>query len=451
MLGLEPARPQCSRRVLLTRGGPVVGAMITAACGAAGTAPPSTKTLSDAPVTIEFYKRGTLQDADVNIMLQEWYERHPTWKVNLTQGKNDLAALTPAIAGGEKIDVLGWYQTVRGLIASTGIPLPLEDYVKRDKYDVSRFSAKELDLVGRYRGKLYALYYAWGGNLTAMYYNRTLFQQAGVPEPPADWSKAWTWEQFREALHKLTIKQGTTTTQVGITDYGDPITSLLVLSDAKWISDDWKKIDPSAPELLQTLERWAEITAKDGSAFVSPGVDLGTKSTLEAFMTGRAAIHNVCCGPANPAMKFRDAGMDWGFMPTPKMKYAAPDVQSNLVLLAKLGEHPDHGWELTKYLIENNRWGAREGRLPPFVEDAQKWVKETFTDMPNARLELVWESIKFARPVDKIKYHPAGDELYGVIKPVLADIWAGRATVRAALPPMQSQLQAILDRTPMPE
>src|SRR5579883_1264914 len=81
MLGLGLAHPHCSRRALLARGGPVVGAVITAACGAAGTAPPSAKTLSDAPVTIEFYKRGTLQDADVSIMLQEWYERHPTWKV----------------------------------------------------------------------------------------------------------------------------------------------------------------------------------------------------------------------------------------------------------------------------------------------------------------------------------------------------------------------------------
>jgi hypothetical protein len=52
--------------------------------------------------------------------------------------------------------------------------------------------------------------------------------------------------------------------------------------------------------------------------------------------------------------------------------------------------------------------------------------------------------------VDKIKYHPLGDggDLYKTIKPVLDDIWAGKATVRAAIPPLQGQLQAIMDRSP---
>ena len=456
MIDLETGRARSlrsSRRTYLRNAGALAGLVVTAACGApnAGTGQ-SAKTLSDAPVTIQLYKRGTLQDADVETMLKDWKAKHPTWKVELVQNKSNLEALAPHVAGGDKIDVLGWYQTVRGLIANTGIPLALDDYVKRDKYKVGQFSAKELDLVGRYQGKLFSLYYAWGGNLTATFYNRALFKQSGVPEPPADWSKAWTWDEFRDVLRKLTRKQGATTTQVGITGYGDPITSLLVLSDAKWISDDWKKIDVTAPELLQTLEHWADVTTKDGTAMASTGVDLGTTSAETAFLTGKAAMYNICCGPANPAKKFTDAGMDWGFAPTPKMKYASPDFQSNLVLLTKLGAYPDHGWELTKYLIEDNRWGAVEGRVPAFLEDAQAWVKETFKIAPNSRPEVLADSLKVVRPVDKIKYHPVGDggELYKTIQPILTDIWAGKATVRAAIPPLQSQLQAAMDRTPMP-
>jgi len=425
-----------------------LGALSLAACGG-GSAQSARSALSGAPATITFYKRGTLVEADVDLMMQEWYARHPTWKVELTQGKNTLEALTPAIAGGEKIDLLGWYQTARGLILTTGIPRALDEYVRRDKYPVNRFSPKELDLVGKRDGKLFALFYAYGGNLTATFYNRALFKQSGIAEPPADWNKAWTWDQFRETLRSLTRKSGTTTTQVGITNYGDPITSLLVDSDAKWISDDYKKMQADSPELLQTLERWADIAAKDGSAMASQGVDLGTTNAEQAFMAGRAAMHTVCCGPANPAKKFTEAGIDWGFAPTPKMKYASPDFQSNIVLITKGGEHPDHSWELMKYLIEDNRWGAHEGRVPAFLDDAHTWAKETFKSAPASRLEVVADSVKVARPVDKIKYHPAGDELYKVIQPVLAEIWQGKATVRASIPPLQPQLQALMDRTPM--
>ncbi len=130
------------------------------------------------------------------------------------------------------------------------------------------------------------------------------------------------------------------------------------------------------------------------------------------------------------------------------MKYASPEVQSNTILLTKLGAFPDHGWELLKYLVEGNRWGALEGRIPAVQDDAQRWAAETFKHNPNARIEVLTQTTRIARPVDKYAYHPAFLELNKVIQPVLADIWAGKATARAALPPLQSQLQGIVDQFP---
>ncbi|MDQ3699326.1 MAG: ABC transporter substrate-binding protein, partial [Chloroflexota bacterium] len=418
-------------------------------CAGPGAAEQAKASLSAAPVTITFFKRQVMTDADVDVMMKEWYAKHPTWKVELTQGKGFLEALTPHIASGDKMDVLGWFQTVRAFQQRTGIPLLLDEYIKRDKYDVRRFNAKERDLVGRIDGKLYSLLYAYGGNLTSYFYNRALLKQSGVPEPPADWSKAWTWDEFRDVLRRLTKKDGGTTTQIGITHYGDPVTSLLVLSDAKWVSDDWKKISSTEGELLQTIERWADVTTKDGATMASPGVDVGTTNNEQAFLTGRVAMYPVAGGPANPAKKLTDAGMDWGFMVSPKMKYASPEMQSNIILLTKLGAYPEHGWELLKYLIEENRWGAMEGRFPAIQDEAQRWARETFKHNPNARTEVLAETVKIARPVDKYAYHPGFGELNKVIQPVLADIWAGKATARAALPPLQAQLQGIMDQFPV--
>jgi hypothetical protein len=46
---------------------------------------------------------------------------------------------------------------------------PIGDYVKKDCFQVERYSAKEVDLVGRYEGKRYALPYAYVGNNTAVF------------------------------------------------------------------------------------------------------------------------------------------------------------------------------------------------------------------------------------------------------------------------------------------
>jgi hypothetical protein len=428
--------------------GASAGAGLLASCAAPGAQQPQKPALSAAPVTVTLYKRQVMTEPDAAIMLKDWYAAHPTWKVELSQGHSTLEQLTPHIAGGGKIDVLGWYQTVQAFNRRTGIPLLLDGYIKRDGYDAKRFNAKELDLVGRIDGKLYSLFYAYGGNLTSYFYNRALFKQAGVPEPPAEWSKAWSWDTFRDAMRRVTKKSSGTTTQIGMTHYGDPVTSLLVLSDGKWISDDWKKINSGDRDLVQTFDNWADLVNKDGATMASPGVDAGTTNNEQAFLTGRAAIYPVAGGPANPAKKFSDAGLDWGFTVSPKMKYASPEMQSNTILLTKLGAYPDHGWELLKYLVEGNRWGAMEGRFPAIVEDAPKWANETFKHNPNARTEVLAETIKVARPVDKYAYHPAFLELNKVIRPVLDEIWGGKATAGAALPPLQSQLQGILDQFP---
>jgi hypothetical protein len=89
-----------------------------------------------------------------------------------------------------------------------------------------------------------------------------------------------------------------------------------------------------------------------------------------------------------------------------------------------------------------------EGRFPAVLDDAIPWAREAFKHNPNARIEVLGDSAKVARPVDRYAYHPAFGELNKVIQPVLAEIWAGKASARAALPPLQSQLQGIMDQIP---
>jgi multiple sugar transport system substrate-binding protein len=421
--------------------------MLAAACapassgGSAGQ--PGAAAPSAEPVTIRFFKRGTETEDLWARALAEWNQKHPTWTVELTQGVPD-AKLPTYTAAGEKMDALGWFQSARTLIIQLNLPRSLDDYIKRDKYPLQQFSPKELDLVGRYQGKVFALPYAYGGNNTAVFFNRSLFQQAGVPEPPADWEKAWTWDQFRDVVRRLTKKTGSTTTQVAMNDMGTPSTSVFVLSDATWVSDDYTKATADKPETIDTVQKWAEVVLKDGGVKYSPSVDLGAGDT---FIAGKEAMHTISGGPDSYSNKL-DASMDWGFAPTPKIKYASPDFQSVIIMAPSSGDHPAHSWELIKYLIENNRFGGVQRRVPAVLEDAAKWAKETYKDKPNVRPTIISDGTKIARPVDKIKYHPYSSELYDVVNPALTSIWQGKSTAAQALKDIQAPLQAIVDRAP---
>ncbi|MGH2370085.1 MAG: extracellular solute-binding protein, partial [Chloroflexota bacterium] len=415
-----------------------------AACGVQpGAGQQAGGSLADAPATIQFVTRSGKTEDEINGMLQEWNAAHPTWKVQVTRGvdQTKLSALT---AAGEKMDVLGWFQAARTVILLLNNLRPIDDYVRRDRFPVQRYSAQEVELVGRYEGKLYALPYAYGGNATAVFYNRSLFREAGVAEPPADWNRAWTWDQLRDVLRKLTKRAGSTITQVGLTQIGDPITSLLVLSDGKWISDDYQKAMADRPETVEPFERYADLILKDGVLRASPGVDLGSG---DPFINGKAAMHIICCGPLAYSNRLEGSGLDWGFAPMPKLKHTSPDFQSVIVALTTSGQYPEHGWELMKYLLEDSRFGNLEQRMPAVLEDASAWAKENYKDYPNARAQVLADGVKFARPVDKIKYHPGTKEMYDLVQPALKDAWAGKQAVKAMMSTLQPQLQAIIDRS----
>ena len=51
----------------------------------------------------------------------------------------------------------------------------------------------------RVNGKQYGL--PWNGGQLMIYYNRTLFREAGLPDPPP---RDWTWKEWLEACRKLT-------------------------------------------------------------------------------------------------------------------------------------------------------------------------------------------------------------------------------------------------------
>lgn len=61
---------------------------------------------------------------------------------------------------------------------------------------------------------------------------------------------------------------------------------------------------------------------------------------------------------------------------------------------------------------------------------------------------MLVDGIKFARPVDKVKYHPATTELYATARPLIEGMYAGKENVKQALTTLHQQFQAILDRTP---
>ena len=115
----------------------------------------------------------------VNDLIAEYNKSQDNYEVNGIS--KDVQAITVAIAGGNGPDISDDFDYRIAGYADTGIIEPLDDYMKKSQYDTSDFINAAFQAC-QYKGKTYAL--PISVTTYMMYYNKKLFTEAGLTEPP---------------------------------------------------------------------------------------------------------------------------------------------------------------------------------------------------------------------------------------------------------------------------
>jgi len=180
-----------------------VGAILLGACqGAAPAPPPTALPTSEAVVTLRFtYWGSPIEKAAVEQTVRAFEAANPNIKVEAQHIPNAeyIAKLSAMFAAGKPPDIGYLFETHAALWASGGKVRDLTDLVTNDP-----------ELAARLPETYY--YYAPGKTIgastspqvTVMFYNKDLFQQAGLPNPPSDPEEAWAWDEFLAVARQLT-------------------------------------------------------------------------------------------------------------------------------------------------------------------------------------------------------------------------------------------------------
>ncbi len=108
------------------------------------------------------------------------------------------------IAAGEPLHVwsTNWGGDGFASDRARGLIEDLTPFIQRDNYDLEKFVPSVLEIY-QAEGKTWGLPFLTTGSY--VYYNKKLFDEAGVPYPPIDWDdESWTWDKFVETAKKLT-------------------------------------------------------------------------------------------------------------------------------------------------------------------------------------------------------------------------------------------------------
>ena len=424
------------------------GAAALAACGASGGSGEGQSAKSAAPYTLVWGLRTSAKPEALDGMLTEFKAQRPHVTVDRFDAAGSggitgqIEKLTAGLAGGVPIDVVMGSLTGQMFVEALNIVNPLDELARKDKFDFGKYSKDLLDPIGRYNGKVYALPYGHGSQTMAVLYNKSALASAGVAPPPTEWSKAWTWDQFRDAMRKLTRSEDGKQVQVGMTSFGSWITTVPILFETSWISADFKTALSDTAPMIDAYTKFYDIHFKDRVFGNSPGAELGAG---DAFLTGKAAMTQR--GGGGPLAYVKGIqGIDWAFAPMPKGKSASADITAVAMGLAKTSKNPQEAWSFLKFLDDKSRMAGLEDRVPTILADAANWAKEAFAPWPNCNANTFMEGLKVSRPQEPAIRHPQWSAMSTeVFNPGWNDIVAGKKGMVEFLREAKPRIQQILD------
>ena len=119
-------------------------------------------------------------------------------KIDVIDWDNYWTLLSAGAKGGEMPDVFWCHSNTVQMYMENDLLLKLNDYIEKDKIDMSKYYDGIVKLYTRSDGNIYAL--PKDHDTIALLYNKAIFDKYGVDYPTDDWS----WEDMYEAAKKIT-------------------------------------------------------------------------------------------------------------------------------------------------------------------------------------------------------------------------------------------------------
>lgn len=323
----------------------------------------------------------------IQTSIDDWTARYcPGATVSLLQQPyaNYWDRVQANAASGDLPDVFNLSQDRVGFYTSKGALLDLQPYWDKANVDTSIWSRGEVDPY-RYgkEGHLFAGPVNW--DTVALFYNKDMFDEAGVKYPTAD----WTWDDFADDAARLT--------DAGKGQYGAAVYSEYQPGYANWIAstDTTPVVDAertqctlTQPGSLEALNFLKDLY--DNKVMPSVSV-LGGSSADKSFnywLDGHVAM--VSNGDWKLADAFDQTTFNWGIVQLPKNPttgLSRPILHSVGYVASARSKNPDLAANLILYLVsdEGQKFFAEGAGVAPAN--------------PNPNLQQAWlDSFKVKDP-----------------------------------------------------
>ena len=366
---------------------------------------------------------------------------HPdiTVKVQVIPSEGYNERVFTSIGGGNAPDIFNSGDVVIPSIVQRHVAQDLNTFVEKENYDLSAFYPEVIDGL-TFQDQLVGLTDNW--DTQVMYYNRDLFEQAGVPEPTAD----WTWDDVASAAKQLTSGSGGSKTWGLLYEtWFAPLYDQIYSFGGGVFSEDGKSCELDQPESIDAVQSIVDVMqagyAPQPQVFEQEGED-----PFSVFAAGRAGMW-IGSGRWSAFDLQGVEDLNWAIAPRPN----GPDTpRSNFFHLAMYAitsqsNDADSSWEFLKYMVSEEgvraAFESMQG-IPArqaLAEDPK--ITETAIVKEHDAFQPFIESLPTVRPAP---FLPNFFEVDDAIANGLDPVWRGEADVGSTMATVCERVDQLL-------
>lgn len=302
---------------------------------------------------LQVIHRAVIHEEWVQRHLEGFYAENPDIEVEFIWIPTDeyLQKLQVLFASGTIGDLVEMNPSYNyGYFAKEGLWTDLEPFIAQDGFDLSPFYPTALD-AARINGTLYMIPFSIHPGVSALFYNKTLFEKAGVELPTAD----WTYDDWLAAAKALTLD---TNGDGKIDQYGmqAPITWPSIMTvfhsfGGGWIDETGTKSALNTEASVDAIQWMADLFLKHK---VAPWP---SEMVASPFATGQVATmlggYWDVAGTAN----LMQEGMEWEVVTAPAGPAGVITGPSSFdgYAIPAASKNKEAAWKLIKYMLGDER------------------------------------------------------------------------------------------------
>lgn len=303
-----------------------------------------------------------------------------------------------------------------------------------------------------------------------IWYNKDLFDEAGIAYPPATAAEAWSWDQFLEIAKQLTVDVNGNNAaspdfdpdnidrfgfQMGL--WMMPILSYMRSNGGDIFTDDWLGLALDSPESIQAIQMISDLmNVHHVMPKLTTGGGMSTDTGLLSRKVAMAMDGQWVLETLNRVR--REEGLNFGIGVLPYIQEPVTTAIGGPIVAFSTSEHPAEAMQLVSFIMDpantpdyitGGLWMPNEKRWYHDPELLSTWI-DNENHPPEYKTAVVDYSLDYvSKPLPNFRL-PNWAGIWQILNPALEQVWLGEKSAEEAITTVMPEVQSYFDTEILP-